>query len=117
MRLLSLEPFIPSGSDFGKSKALFQELGFEIKWDAGGYTGFEKDGCSFILQNYHNEEFANNLMISVGIDDVASFRESLIATGITTRFNIRIGEITNQPYGKELNMIDLAGVCWHFVQR
>ena len=52
MKFLSLEPFVPSGKDFEKSKQLFQELGFKISWDAGDYVGFDSDGCKFILQNY-----------------------------------------------------------------
>lgn len=30
MKFLSLEPFVPSGSNFDGSKQLFQELGFTI---------------------------------------------------------------------------------------
>ena len=55
MKFQSLEPFVPSGSDFDGSKQLFLELGFKINWEAGGYIGFEKDGCKFILQQYNNK--------------------------------------------------------------
>ena len=78
MKFLSLQPFIPSGSSFEKSKSLFQELGFAINWDAGDYTGFEKDGCKFILQKYDNKEFAENLMVTVNVDNVEEFRKSVI---------------------------------------
>ena len=45
MKFLSLEPFIPSGSDFDRSRELFLELGFKINWDAGDYAGLDRDGC------------------------------------------------------------------------
>jgi len=32
------------------------------------------------------------------------------------KYGIRIGEVSDQSYGKEVNIIDIAGVCWHFVQ-
>jgi hypothetical protein len=32
------------------------------------------------------------------------------------QFGIQIGENTQQPYSKEVNIIDVAGVCWHFVE-
>jgi hypothetical protein len=35
---------------------------------------------------------------------------------LVERFGIRIGAVTQQPYGKEVNIIDIAGVCWHFVE-
>jgi len=116
MAFLSLEPFIPSGSDLDKSKKLFLELGFSITWDAGDYIGFEKDGCKFILQNFDDRAFAENLMINVRIDDAQKFWEELKEKEIESRFNVRIAAPRVQPYGTEVNLIDPAGVCWHFVE-
>jgi len=73
MKFLSLQPFVPSGSDFEGSKQLFLELGFKINWDAGDYVSFERDGCRFILQNFNNKEFADNFMVTVGVTDVNEF--------------------------------------------
>jgi len=116
MKFLSLEPFVPSGNDFESSKLFFQELGFAIKWDAGGYVGFEKDGSRFILQKFDNKEFAENFMVSVKVDNAVLFRNEVIDKGLPEKFGIRIGQVTEQPYGKEVNIIDIAGVCWHFVE-
>ncbi|MGZ8538039.1 MAG: hypothetical protein ACXWV9_07225 [Flavisolibacter sp.] len=116
MKFLSLQPFIPSGNDFEKSKSLFLELGFKINWDAGDYIGFEKDGCKFILQKYDNKEFAANLMVSVNVDNAEEFRKSVVEKQIPEKFGIKIGQVSQQPYGKEVNIIDIAGVCWHFVE-
>ena len=116
MKFQSLEPFVPSGKDFQNSKQLFLELGFKINWDAGDYVGFEKDGCKFILQKYDNEEFAQNLMINVKIDNAEEFWKFVTGKKLPELFGIRIGKPTQQPYGKEVNIIDIAGVCWHFVE-
>ena len=116
MQFLSLEPFIPSGSDFDRSKQFFQELGFSIRWDAGDYVGFERDGCKFILQNYTNVEFAQNLMLNVRISNADEFWQEITEKQLPETFSIRLGKVTNQPYGREVNVIDLAGVCWHFVE-
>jgi hypothetical protein len=32
------------------------------------------------------------------------------------KFGIKLTKPIQQPYGKEVNIIDLAGVCWHFVE-
>jgi len=116
MKFLSLQPFVPSGSDFEGSKQLFQELGFKITWDAGDYVGFEKDGSKFILQKFSNKEFAENLMISVGVDNAEEFFKEVCDKKLPEKFGIRISPPTQQPYGIEVNIIDIAGVCWHFVQ-
>ena len=117
MQFLSLQPFVPSGSNFEESKDFFQQLGFQVSWDAGDYTGFEKDGCKFILQNYTNKEFAENFMLSVAVTNVDEFRQEVIDKQLPQKFGIRIGEASDQPYGREVNIIDLAGVCWHFIQQ
>lgn len=116
MKFQSLEPFVPSGSNFEGSRQLFLELGFQINWDAGGYIGFEKDGCKFILQQYDNQAFAENLMINVKVDDAEAFWRSVTEKKLTEKFGIRISAPKQQPYGKEVNIIDIAGVCWHFVE-
>ncbi len=117
MKFLSLEPFVPSGSNFEGSKQLFQELGFKINWDSGDYIGFQKDECRFILQKYDQVEFAQNFMLSVKVTDVAAYRAFILEKQLPEKFGIRVGKITQQPYGKELNLIDIAGVCWHFVEQ
>jgi hypothetical protein len=116
MKFQSLEPFVPSGSNFEGAKEFFQELGFTINWDAGDYIGFEKDGCKFILQQYDNAAFAGNFMLSVKIDNAEEFWTFVTDKQLPEKFGIRVAPPVEQPYGKEVNIIDMAGVCWHFVE-
>lgn len=116
MTFLSLEPFVPSGENFAGARQLFLELGFQITWDAGDYVGFDRDGCRFILQKYNNKAFAENLMINVKISDAEAFWKEVNDKELVERFGIRASKPTQQPYGLEVNLIDLAGVCWHFVE-
>jgi len=117
MKFLSLQPFVPSGSNFEASKELFQELGFDIRWDAGDYVGFENNGCKFILQKFDNRPFAENFMVTVGIGNADEFRREVIEKQLPEKFGIRIGNVSGMPYGREVNIIDIAGVCWHFVEQ
>ena len=117
MNFLSIEAFIPSGTDFERSKQFFLELGFHINWEQDGYAGFQRDECRFILQRYDNKEFAQNLMLSIKITDVKGFREMVIDKQLPEKYGVRITKILDQPYGREVNVIDLAGVCWHFVEQ
>ncbi|MDN3656913.1 hypothetical protein QWZ08_14795 [Ferruginibacter paludis] len=116
MQFLSLEPFVPSGSEFEKSKLFFQELGFAVNWDVGGYAGLEKDGCKFILQQYENKAFAENFMVSVKVSNAAEFYRSVTEKKLPEKYGIRVSPPKKQPYGLEVNIIDIAGVCWHFVE-
>ena len=117
MEFQSLEPFVPSGVKFEESKQFFLELGFKINWDAGDYVGFQKDECRFILQHFYKKDFAENFMISVKVDDAEEFYTFVVEKKLPERFGIRISKPSMEPYGKEVNIIDIAGVCWHFVQQ
>jgi hypothetical protein len=116
MKFLALSPFVPSGPKYDESKQLFQELGFNLNWDAGDVAGFGADGCHFILQKYDQQAFAENFMLSVRVSSVEEFRDMVIAKQLPERFGIKVGKVSQQPYGKEVNIIDIAGVCWHFVE-
>jgi hypothetical protein len=116
MQYLSLQPFIPSGANFAASKKLFLAFGFNVSWDAGDYLGFEKDECRFILQNFDNKEFAGNFMITVRVSDVNEFYRMVLEKRLPEEFGIRIVAPKDMPYGKECNLFDIAGVCWHFVE-
>jgi hypothetical protein len=115
MTITSLLPFVPSGAAFERSAALFTALGFEKIWDAGDYIGFEKNSFGFILQKFNNKEFAENFMISVGVPDADAFYREVKEKQLQEEFGVRISEPNDMPYGREVNMIDIAGVCWHFV--
>ncbi len=117
MKILSIEPFVPSGSNFEAAKQFFQDLGFDINWEVDGYIGFQCDDCRFILQRYDKPEFAQNFMLSVKVSNVEEFRTTVLDKKLPETYGIRIGQITQQPYGKEVNVIDIAGVCWHFVEQ
>ena len=116
MQFLSLEPFVPSGSNFEGSKQFFEAVGFTVSWDAGDYVGFQNGACKFILQRYDNKAFAENFMITVKIENADNFWKELTGKGLAQKFGVRINAPVQQPYGKEVNVIDLAGVCWHFVE-
>lgn len=108
---------MPSGSDFDKSKRLFLELGFHINWESDGYAGLQRDECRFILQRYDQPDFAQNFMLSVKVTNVEEFRNSATKQNLAEKYGVRLTPIRQEPYGKEFTMIDIAGVCWHFVEQ
>jgi hypothetical protein len=116
MKFLSLQPFVPAGMAFQKSKELFVALGFTVNWEGDGYVGFQRDNCKFILQDYYAKDFAENFMVTVNVSNADEFYTEVKEKNLVEKFGIKLGEPANQPYGREVNIIDIAGVCWHFVQ-
>src|SRR5262245_56387352 len=88
MKFLSLQPFVPSGKDFEGINQFFQELGFTIRWDADDYVAFENNGCRFILQKFDNKEFAENFMLTVGVENADEFRKMVIDKQLPQKFGI-----------------------------
>lgn len=116
MQIHSLKPFIPSGSDFARSKAFFQDLGFELKWEVEGLAELALGGAAFLLQDFDNREMQDNLMMFVSVDDLDAWWRHIQSSGVLERYDgVRAKEPTVHPWGRrEVHLIDPAGVCWHF---
>ncbi len=114
MKYNSIECFVPSGRDFQASRQLFLALGFNISWETDEYIGFENNGCRFILQRYDEKPFAENFMLSVKVDDLDEFWQKISQLNLPEKFGVKLKEPTDFPWGREVNLIDIAGVCWHF---
>ena len=116
MKYNSIEAFVPSGKDFQKSRQLFLELGFKIVWEVADYVGFENNNCKFILQSNDNKEFAENFMMQITVADLDEFWLKISALNLPEKFGVKPGEPKSLPWGREVNLIDIAGVCWHFAE-
>ena len=114
LRVLSLAPFVPSGKDYAATRRLFVELGFEETWENDGYAGFRNGDARFILQNFHDEVFAQNLMIRIDVPDLEAWWQAVSRKSLDKSYpGFRIAPPKDFPWGREVNFIDLAGVCWH----
>ena len=114
LQVLSLSPFVPSGKDYAASRRLFVELGFEEIWENDGYAGFRNGDAKFILQNFHDDAFAQNLMIRLEVPNLDAWWEAVSKKSLEKVYpRCRINPPKDFPWGREVNFIDLAGVCWH----
>lgn len=110
----AIAPFVPAGKDFARSRALFRALGFEERWENGGYAGFSSGGAQFILQDYDHPAFAENMMIRIDVPNLDAWWVDTEAKGLPEAFpGFRLRPPTEFPWGREVHFIDLAGVCWH----
>jgi catechol 2,3-dioxygenase-like lactoylglutathione lyase family enzyme len=110
-------PFVPAGKDFDRSRALFRALGFEEKWENGGYAGFGSGGAQFILQDFDHPAFAGNMMIRLDVPDLDAWWAETQSKALPEAFpGFRLRPPTEFPWGREVHFIDLTGVCWHVGQ-
>lgn len=112
-----LYPFVPSGPDFTRSLEFFNALGFETLWRHPGLVGLRFGGAYFLLQEADVPEWQKNQMIVFDVMDLNSYWSELEALDLTGRFpGVKIQPPTVFPWGREIHIIDPAGVCWHVRQ-
>ncbi len=118
LRALSLLPFVPGGKDYVRSRRLFLELGFIELWENGGYAGLKNGDAEFILQDLDNEAFASNLMMKLVVPDLARWWDRVSELALEASYpGVRIRAPADFPWGREVHLIDMAGVCWHVGER
>jgi len=118
LKILSLSPFIPSGKDYELSRRLFTDLGFKEIWESEGYAAFRNGEGRFVLQKYHNDAFAQTLMVRIVVPDLEAWWSAISAKNLCAGYpGFSINPPKDYPWGREVNFIDLAGVCWHVAGR
>ena len=112
-----LSPFVPSGSDFELALAFFAELGFEKQWRHDGLAGLRFGGAYFMLQHINVPEWQKNQMLTLEVNDLDVYWLEIDAKNLPARFSgVRTKPPTEFPWGREVHVIDPAGVCWHIRQ-
>ena len=117
LNVTSLLPFVPSGSEYEASRRLFVELGFEEEWENDGYAGFRNGDAQFILQRFDDRAFAGNFMVKIVVADLDAWWREVSSKALESTYaGFRIKPPADFPWGREVNFIDLAGVCWHVAE-
>ncbi|QYR19370.1 hypothetical protein KZ483_15680 [Paenibacillus sp. sptzw28] len=118
MKAIKLRPFIPSGEDYSLAQSFFEELGFKKLYSDNGVSIFQMGELEFFLQNFHNQEFQNNFMIDLLVEDLDDWWMHIQAAELEKKYPIKLKEPDLYPWGKrEIHLIDPAGVCWHISQK
>jgi uncharacterized glyoxalase superfamily protein PhnB len=112
-----IRPFLPT-RDFDLSKQFYQSLGFEMVLD-GEVAIFDTACGGFILQRYYQQEWAENSMVHLLVDDLDAWWTHIEALDLRTRFGVQMLKApAMQPWGLRVAYVsDPCGVLWHFAQR
>lgn len=114
---VALYPFVPSGPDFDRSLAFFAELGFAKQWQHDGLAGLRFGDAFLMLQNIHVPQWQENQMLTLEVDDLDVYWAEIDAKDLPARFaGVRTKAPADYPWGREVHVIDPAGVRWHIRQ-
>ena len=110
MDIKEIRPFVPS-KDYDLSKSFYESLGFKGESAGPDLTIFQKSGCTFFLQRYYNEEFANNLMLQLVVENIDA------AYGLVSGLNeVKHSEIKREPWGSVVYLWGPSGELWHITE-
>jgi catechol 2,3-dioxygenase-like lactoylglutathione lyase family enzyme len=113
----SLRPFI-GAKDFDTCRAFYRDLGFEEHTLGPDMSVFLSNGnptFAFYLQRYYNEDWVNNTMVFMEVDNVERFWTELKTLDLPDKYpGARTVPIRTQDWGRECFVHDPSGVLWHF---
>ena len=109
--------FLPT-RDFELSKRFYETLGFDKVVDGEVAIFDTAEPGGIILQRYYNKDWAENLMLSLRVDDLDAWWAHIESLDLPGNFGVRPPVPPKEyPWGlREVHVIDPAGVLWHFVQ-
>ncbi|HTE01841.1 MAG TPA: hypothetical protein VK668_21275 [Mucilaginibacter sp.] len=112
----SIRPFI-GAKDYDLSRSFYRDLGFQEIILAPGMCLFKTDQIGFYLQNAYVQDWINNSMIFLEVDDVDLYWKDLSALDLTTKYQgVKLTGIKSYDWGRECFMHDPSGILWHFGQ-
>jgi hypothetical protein len=65
----ALRPFVPA-KDFAISKQFYADLGFRVEPLGDSIAAMHLGSYSFLLQDFYVEEWANNFVLHMFVDDL-----------------------------------------------
>ena len=112
-KAVSIRPFI-GAKDFGISRSFYRDLGFEEVILSSNMSLFRTEGIGFYLQDYYVQDWIDNTMIFLEVDDVDRYWKELFALDLTSKYKgVKLIPTRTFDWGKECFLHDPSGVLWH----
>ena len=109
----SLRPFI-GAKDFSISRSFYRDLGFEEFVIEPKMSVFKMGEQAFYLQDYYAEEWVNNTMLFLEVDDVDAAYREIETLNLPEKYDgVRLVPIKNLDWGREFFLHDPTGILWH----
>lgn len=113
----SIRSFI-GAKNYQESRAFYRDLGFEEVEIGPDMCLFKiNENLGFYLQDAYVEDWVNNSMIFLEVDDLDNYVVELAKKNLPGKYpGVRITAIKNFEWGRELFMHDPSGILWHIGQ-
>lgn len=113
-KVLSIRPFI-GAKDFELSRRFYRDLGFQEVVLFHNMSLFKTEGIGFYLQDAYVQDWIDNTMIFLEVDDVGRYWNELLALNLTAKYkSVKLTPVRINDWGRECFVHDPSGVLWHF---
>jgi hypothetical protein len=112
MHATDMRLFIPC-KDFAVSQAFYQALGFIKDPVNEQLCLFSNGDCTFFLQNFYDQVFAENLMLQLIVKDINAALNQIESMGDLIG---KYEPIKQEPWGKVIYLWGPAGELWHITE-
>ncbi len=111
----SVRAFI-GAKDFEISRCFYKDLGFQESIISKNMSYFRIcEALGFYLQNAYVEDWVNNSMIFLEVDNVEQYWNELQNLGLHDKYtNVKLTPIRHDDWGRECFLHDPSGILWHF---
>ncbi len=113
-----LKAFVPA-RDHELAKQFYLDLGFTLNFGNAEIAEFQIGGFRFLLQPFYVKEHAENVMMSLMVEDADQWWEHIVRVGLKKKYpGITAKAPALQPWGlRVLYLTDPTGVLWHIADR
>ncbi|MDT7834839.1 2-C-methyl-D-erythritol 4-phosphate cytidylyltransferase [Aquabacterium sp. OR-4] len=112
-----LRPMVPA-REFMLAQEFYTDMGFVREFSRGQLAGFRLGNSAFLLQDFHDEGLASNLVLHLTLADLDDFWARLQREGLAERYGVRVEPPQLRPWGlKDMTVTDPSGVLWRIAQR
>jgi catechol 2,3-dioxygenase-like lactoylglutathione lyase family enzyme len=112
----SIRPFV-GARNFEQSRTFYRDLGFEEVVLSNNMSLFKTENLGFYLQDAYVQDWIDNTMVFLEVDDVDRYYRELLALDLPSKYEgVRLVPTRNLDWGKECFLNDPSGILWHFGQ-
>jgi len=110
----SIRPFI-GAKNFEVSRSFYRDLGFQESVLDDHMSYFKSESLGFYLQNAYVQDWIDNSMVFMEVDDVKRFWNELMSLNLDAKYErVKLTPIREHPWGRECFLHDPSGILWHF---
>ena len=117
MQCRKLHSFIPSGKNYVQAQLFFEELGFENVYADDHMSIFRNEGVEFFLQNFYNQDFQDNYMVAMSVEDLDGLWVHIKNKKLEEKYPIKVISHEETTWGRQILLIDPAGVHWYITEQ